>query len=273
VRKIYVPSRQLSFIQNRIRHGLLLQIPVEDCVHGFVRGRGIVTNAQAHARRRCLWIMNLDLKDFFPGINFARVVGLFRSLFNLSSGTAAHLARLTTYDNHLCQGFCTSPDLANFVAWKLDRRLMGLANKQGIVYTRYADDLTFSSENRKPRPPVIRDIVRSIVEDEGFRLNEEKAAIMSVGRRQLVTGLVVSEHGINIPRRIRRLLRSAIHHWPQQTEERRASIRGWVSYLHAIDPLLATRLLAAIDEDETRTWTRGVSTRPFSHDISSRGRG
>lgn len=269
VRTIYVPSRQLSWIQNQIRHRLLLQLPVEDCVHGFVRGRGIVSNAQSHANRRCLWVMNLDLKNFFPSISFARVMGLFRALFNLTPDAALRLARLTTHDNHLCQGFCTSPDLANFMAWKLDRRLMGLAAKYEIVYTRYADDLTFSSENRRPRPATIRDIVRRIVEDEGFALNEEKAAVMGVGRRQLVTGLVVGRHGVSVPRRTRRLLRAAVHHWRQQTPERRESIRGWISFLHSVDPAAASRLLLAMNDcDDDRTWTKDVGTHPFSQDIS-----
>lgn len=275
-RRIYAPNRQLSWVQNQIRHGLLLQIGVEDCVHGFVKARGTVTNATAHAGCRCRWLMNLDLKDFFPTITFPRIFGLYRRLFSFNDRVAASLARLTTFDNHLCQGFCTSPDLANFVAWKLDRRLMAAAEKMGITYTRYADDLTFSSSDNERSANGVRRLVTKIVEDEGFHINEDKIAVMGIGRRQVVTGLVVSDQGINLPRRTRRLLRSAIHHWRQQTPERRASIRGWLSYLHAVDPMLAKSFVLAIDEaevDENRTWARDVSSRPFSADISAvRGR-
>ena len=270
VRKIYAPSRQLSWVQNRIRYGLLFKIPVEDCVHGFVQKRGIVSNALTHGSRRCAWVMNIDLKNFFPSINTGRIFGLFKTLFGFNDAVAGQLSRLTTHDNHLCQGFCTSPDLANFVAWKLDRRLMGLARRMGIVYTRYADDLTFSSIDRKrPRPESVLKTVTQIVDEENFTVNPDKVAIMGVGRRQVVTGLVVSEHGVNVPRRTRRLLRAAVHHWPQQTPERRASIRGWLSYLHAVDPELAQRLLKAIDDaDEQRIWTKNVNTHPFSIDVS-----
>lgn len=267
-RRVYAPSRQLSWVQNRIRHGLLAKVEVEDCVHGFVCGRGIVSNAEAHGRRRCAWVMNIDLKDFFPSINTGRIFGLFKTLFAFNESVAGHLARLTTFDNHLCQGFCTSPDLANFVAWKLDRRLMGLAQRLGVVYTRYADDLTFSSEAIKPRPESVLRLVAKIVDDENFRVNEDKIAIMGVGRRQVVTGLVVSEHGVNVPRRIRRLLRAAVHHWAEQTPERRASIRGWISYLHAVDPQLAQKLLDGIDRAEEHDWFKNVSTQPFSIDVS-----
>jgi RNA-directed DNA polymerase len=269
-RKIYAPGPELSWVQNRIRHGLLTQIEVEDCVHGFVRGRGTVSNAHIHAHRRCQWVMNMDLKNFFPSINTGRVFGLFKTLFCFNDKVAGHLARLTTYDNHLCQGFCTSPDLANFVAWKLDRRLMGLAKKLDIGYSRYADDLTFSSTSWRPRAEAVCNMVRRIVYDEGFRVNEDKIAIMGIGRRQIVTGLVVSEHGISLPRRTRRLLRAAVHHWRQQSPERRTSILGWVSYLNAVDPVLAQRLLDAIamaETDGARTWTNAVPSHPFSQDI------
>jgi len=270
-RKIYAPNKQLGWIQKRIRHGLLLKIPVEDCVHGFVRERGTVTNAHVHAHRRCRWVMNLDLKNFFPSISTARVYGLFKKLFGFNDRVAGHMARLTTFDNHLCQGFCTSPDLANFVAWKLDRRLMALAQKVGIHYTRYADDLTFSSPDDKPGAQGIRRLVEKIVAEEDFKVNQKKVAIMGVGRRQVVTGLVVSEHGVNLPRRTRRLLRSAVHHWPQQTPERRQSILGWLSYLHAVDPTLAATLRRSIDEaDDNRIWTKDVGSHPFAVDISRR---
>lgn len=270
-RKIYAPSRQLSWVQNQIRGELLLKVPVEDCVHGFVRERGTVTNALAHAYRRCRWIMNLDLRDFFPSITFPRVYGLYRAVFGFNDRVAAHLARLTTFDNHLCQGFCTSPDLANFIAWHLDKRLMALAKSLDIVYTRYADDLTFSAADDDVKAVRVKRLVTRIVADEGFEINEDKVAIMGVGRRQIVTGLVVSDHGVNLPRRTRRLLKAAVHHWRQQTWGRKCSIRGWISYLHAVDVHLAQRLLKAIDDaeaDEGRTWSRDVSQGPFSFDIS-----
>ena len=271
-RTIYAPSRALSWVQNQIRNNLLLTLGNEDCVHGFIRGRGTVSNAHVHAHERKTWVMNIDLRNFFPSITFPRVLGLYRRLFNLDEKMAVHLARLTTYDNHLCQGFCTSPDLANFVAWKLDRRLMALARKMGVGYTRYADDLTFSCSGDKPSPDAVRSTVTKIVADEDFQVNDRKVAIMRIGRRQVVTGLVVSEHGISVPRRTRRLLRSAVHHWQQQDHTRRVSIRGWISYIHAVDPQAAKRLLDGIDAaeaDESRIWAQNVPSGPFARDIKS----
>lgn len=273
-RQIFSPSPELKWVQNRIRHGLLLQLPVEDCVHGFVRDRGIVSNAHGHAGRRCAWVLNMDLKDFFPSINFSRVFGLFRKCFGFNDQIAGQLARLTTYHNHLCQGFPTSPDLANFVAWKLDRRLMGLSASRGLIYTRYADDLTFSSTDAGSSMNRVMKAVKEIAREEGFTVNENKIAPMRAGRRKVVTGLVIGDDGtVNIPRKIRRLLRAAVHHWPQQTPERKASIRGWISYLNSVDPVLSARLTQDIENAESeamdRIWSKDVGHNPFSDDITS----
>jgi RNA-directed DNA polymerase len=273
-RTIFAPSPDLKWVQNRIRHGLLLSMPVEDCVHGFRRERGIVTNATGHAGQRMSWVLNVDLKDFFPTINFPRVFGFFRTCFGFEDKVAGDLARLTTHANHLCQGFPTSPDIANFIAWKIDRRVMAMAEKRGVTYTRYADDLTFGSpEGGKATAQNILRAVRNIVETEGFTVNESKIAIMRMGRRKKVTGLVIGDNGtVNLPRKTRRLLRAAVHHWPQQTPERKAAIRGWISYLQGVDPVTSARLLADIALSEVnavdREWNKNVSHQPFTFDIS-----
>lgn len=275
-RRIYAPSRQLKWVQDRIRHALLLKLPVEDCVHGFRRERGIVTNAQAHAGVSKPWVMNIDLQDFFPSIDSRRVYGFFTTVFGLNSKTASIMKQLTTYHGHLCQGFSTSPDIANFVSYRMDRRIAGLCRRHGLVYTRYADDLTFSpaASDTVITPQKLLFKIRLIVADEGFRINERKVAVMRAGRRKRVTGLVIGDNGsVNIPRRVRRLLRSAVHHWPQQTPERKASIRGWISYLNSVDPVYAAQLEAGIIDAqihaETRNWSQNVNNTPFSEDVAS----
>lgn len=272
-RTIYAPSVQLSWVQNRIRHGLLLKLPVENCVHGFVRQRGIVTNAHAHNNAPA-WVMNIDLKDFFPSINPRRVTGFFAKTFRLEKKIAYDLARLTTFKDHLCQGFPTSPDIANFLAWRLDKRLMGLSAKNGLVYTRYADDLTFSSADPKKSVGAVKRKVSKIVTEEGFTVNPKKVAVMRNYERMKVTGLVVGQDGtVNIPRRTRRLIRSAVDHWHQQTPERKAQIHGWISYMNAVNPAdalyLTQAIMASEAGDRVRTRLSSVSQQPFGEDINS----
>ena len=272
-RTIYAPSRQLSWVQNRIRHGLLLKLPVENCVHGFVRQRGIVSNAHAHTSPRA-WVMNMDLKDFFPSINPKRVHGFFVAAFNMDKRVAYDISKLTTFKDHLCQGFSTSPDIANFLSYRMDKRLMGLAAKNNLTYTRYADDLTFSSADPSRSVGAVKRKVTDIVNDEGFTVNPSKVAVMRGNQRQKITGLVVGNNGsVNIPRRTRRLIRSAVDHWQQQTPERRAQIRGWISYMNAVNPADALAMLQSIAEVEagTRVRTRvsPVSQKPFGDDVAS----
>lgn len=270
-RKIYAPSRMLKYLQTQIRDQMLDRVPVEPCVHGFVPGRGCLTNAQAHMDSRT--IVNIDLKDFFPSIKRRRVFGMITKVFGLEPGPCMLMARLMTYDDHLCQGFVTSPDVANMAAWRLDRRLQGLAKSMDLRYTRYADDLTFSGDDWSGNMDKFVDIVRGIVESEKFKVNDKKIAVMRRGRRQKVTGLVVGKDTVRVPRRIRRLIRSAVHHWPQQTPERRAAITGWISYINCSNPQEAAKLRAAIvkaESDESRTWNKNVQqNKSFDSDVIS----
>lgn len=266
-RTVYAPSRLLRWIQTRIRETMLLRIPQPDYVTGFVPGRGIVYNAKKHVGART--VVNIDLKNFFPTITPARVYGLLKSTFGLESSPCATLTNLVTYQGHLCQGFVTSPDIANIICWHMDRRLARLAEKSGLVFTRYADDLTFSGGDWHGSVDKFIDIVREIVSSEGFEVHPEKIAIMRRGRRQRVTGVVVSQNGtIGVDMRMRKILRAACHHWPQQTEDRRRQIMGWRSYVMSINPAHAAELDRMIEKaQKTENWSRGVPHGSFSLDL------
>ena len=266
-RTVYDPSRLLKFIQGRIREQLLLRIPQPEYVTGFVPGRGSVFNARQHTGARM--VVNIDLKDFFPTITPKRVFGLLKSRFALADSPASTLTKLMTFEDHLCQGFVTSPDIANIVCAHLDRRLSRLAAVLDLRYTRYADDLTFSGPDWHGSVDKFLDTVRTIVSDEGFVVHPEKIAIMRRGRRQRVTGIVVSQDGtVGIDSRMRRTLRAACHHWPQQTDERKRQIMGWRSYVMSVNPKHAEELDRMIARSEgVSNWTRGVPHGSFSKDL------
>jgi retron-type reverse transcriptase len=271
-RTVYAPNRLLRYVQQQIKDVLLTQVPRDDCVHGFVSGRGCLSNATAHIGDLDL-LINIDLKDFFPSISAKRVYGFWTRVFGFDTKVASVLTKVTTYDDHLAQGFLTSPDIANLCTWRLDQRLKGLAASAGMTYTRYADDLTFGATAWRGDAKRFVDLVRDIVAGEGLTVNEKKIAIMRRGRRQKVTGLVVSEHRVNVPRRLRRLLRTACHHWPQQTPDRRASIAGYLSWIQGVDPQFVTEMkevISRVDKDvDNMAWAQDVHTRPFSEDIKS----
>jgi len=215
-RTIRAPAEKLKVLQRNLAE--LLQDCVDelalekkrrdDASHGFTRNRSIISNAARHRRRR--WVFNIDLADFFPSINFGRVRGYFiRSRdFELSPRVATILAQVACFEGSLPQGSPCSPVIANLIAHILDIRLIQLAQEVGCTYTRYADDLTFSTSKKAfPSKIAFREMldasdshswlpgeeVTGIIERSGFKINEKKTHMMYRSSRQNVTGLVVNK--------------------------------------------------------------------------------
>jgi RNA-directed DNA polymerase len=170
-------------------------------VHGFVTGRSAVTNAAVHRRQR--WILRIDLKNFFPSINFGRVRGLFLSRpYELPADVATTLAQICCHRGALPQGAPTSPVISNLICRSLDTRLARFAGAVHCSYSRYADDLCFST-NRSGLPLALAEVtggrtvlnpdLRSIIVSEGFEVNEGKTRLMTRHQRQRVTGLIVNK--------------------------------------------------------------------------------
>lgn len=235
-RSINAPSSFLKMIQRKVKEHILDTHPLSENTHGFAKDRSIVTNAVVHVGRDM--VINLDLEDFFPSVKEWRVQGLFRSL-GFSSREARLLTIITTYDGELPQGAPTSPAIANLVCRKMDRRLSGLAERGSASYTRYADDMTFSG----PSSIIgLLPAIRTIIEEEGFVIADEKLRIQRKGRRQIVTGLTVNEKA-SVPRPIRRRLRAAVHHMKQDgyaewdgTPLTKRSLAGHIAYVNSVDP-------------------------------------
>jgi len=170
--------------------------------HGFHQGRTIVSNAEVHKRRR--FVFNLDLADFFGTINFGRVRGFFihDTMFSLEPKVATIIAQIACHDNALPQGSPCSPVISNLIGNILDSRLLALARDAHCTYTRYADDLTFST-NEKLFPTEIAvnvhgadwevgTLLRKTIEKTGFFINPVKTRMSLRQSRQTVTGLVVN---------------------------------------------------------------------------------
>ena len=141
-RTLLVPERRLKFLQRQTLK-LLEQLHSSRApVHGFVKGKGAITNANEHQKRP--YLLNLDLEDFFGTISRRRVVGLLEAL-GLDTEVAKAIAVICVTRNQLPQGAPTSPILANMISYRLDGALMSVAKKHHLRYTRYADDISFSS--------------------------------------------------------------------------------------------------------------------------------
>ena len=205
MRKLYSPNGRLRSIQRWILRHILDHCPPHKCAHAFVKGRSIASNAALHTRRRV--IVRLDIRNFFPSISHAAVRKIYQKI-GYPYRVASLLANLCTIEGGLPQGAITSPALSNLACVRLDRRFFGMVKKMGFRYSRYADDLFFSSNN--PRLPQLIPFFREILGEEGFRLNEQKVRVMRPGQRQVVTSIVTNQRP-NLSREHSRRLRAAIH--------------------------------------------------------------
>ena len=204
-RIILSPEPRLKLLQRRLANLLY------DCVdeihngnrrsfaHGFEKGRSIVTNAALHKRRR--YVLNIDIEDFFPSFNFGRVRGYFIKdrCFSLEPAVATIIAQIACHENQLPQGSPCSPIISNLISHILDLRLARFAKQHRCTYSRYADDLTFST-NRKdfpaelaaavPGAPALWELGESLIGEinrAGFQISHRKTRMQRRGSRQVVT--------------------------------------------------------------------------------------
>jgi len=220
-RQITAPIGAIKYMQFRLSKLLAQVYKPKAAAHGFIKNKSILTNAAIHLRQKCL--LNIDLKDFFPTINFGRVRGLFKSQpFNFSSEVATILAQICCYNGALPQGAPTSPVISNMICNRLDKQLHKLARTSQCRYTRYADDITFSTfKSRLPakiaylsdthQVIIGKDLVQ-IVESNGFAINDAKTRMRSRYQSQQVTGLVVNEK-LNVRREFVRKVRAMLYAW------------------------------------------------------------
>lgn len=220
LREITAPDDRLKFLQRKLAPLLNQLYRVRNPVHGFVPNRSVKTNAEAHGNR--YFVLNLDLKDFFPSITENRIRGLLRSL-GVEPRVSDIVTRLCSFAGHLPQGAPTSPVLSNMICFRLDTELLRIAKQSRAIYTRYADDITFSSyqppaplfEGLIPAvgrfaPELLSQALRSTVATNGFEIHDQKAHYANRNSRRIVTGVKINA-GLNVDRRYVRQIRAVLH--------------------------------------------------------------
>jgi hypothetical protein len=269
-RTISAPRAPLRAIQRQIHTQILARVPTHEAAHGFVQGRSTLSNAVPHVGAALL--LKTDIREFFPTIHYWRVRGMFFALGygEQVSGALASLCtrrpvvdpdgdRRVVWPGLLPQGAPTSPAISNLVCRRLDARLSGLAAKLGGVYTRYADDLSFSFHDAEAVDKL--DMGRvfwwidQILQQEGFAEHPGKRQVLRPHRRQLVTGIVVNEHPA-IPRDERRRFRAILANCRKHGIDSQARgrddfvdmLRGFAAYAFMVSPALGQRWVAEVDE-------------------------
>lgn len=237
-RTITAPDKFLKAIQRRINLLLTLFFEPKPAAHGFLENRSIVTNAKIHVGKK--YVLNIDLKDFFPSIHFGRIKAVLQlpvfgikanqfkqgdsisfellTKFGLKPEFAQIIANFCCFESKLPQGAPTSPIVTNIVSQRLDYKLVKLAKEYHCFYTRYADDITFSCDkNRFKEEFMIK--LDEIIKSEGFVMNDKKTRTQKKAVRQEVTGITVNEK-LNLQRTYVKKVRAALSNWEKYGYEK-----------------------------------------------------
>ena len=218
-RCISAPEIRLRNIQRKLLYILEDVYEPKICAYGFISGKSICDNADKHLKKN--QVLNIDLKDYFTQINFGRVRGmLLKKPYEIGNEAATTLAQIMCYKGKLPQGAPTSPIVANMICAPMDNHFMKLAKEYHMQYTRYADDITFSTKNVFPANivyldnsiPQIGSKVLKILSRDGFEINGEKIHLRSKNERQEVTGLIVNKK-TNVRREYIKEIRAILHNY------------------------------------------------------------
>lgn len=205
-REIEAPNDELKKIQLWIKENILDKFSVSQFAKGFVKGNSIYDNAVQHAGKEL--VVNIDLKDFFPSIKYREIYKVFKYIGYTDSVSKLLTNLCTNVKGVLPQGSPASPVISNLVSLKLDKRLGRLAEEIGANYTRYADDITFSGKKSINK---YIELIRKIIHEEGYQINEDKFRLQYAYQRQEVTGLIVN-NGVSVPKKYINELENAIYY-------------------------------------------------------------
>lgn len=239
-RRINAPKGDLKIFQKKFAKLILEQKRKNYFSHGYELSKSIKSNARNHVGKKL--IIKLDLKDFFQKIDTIKVANCLKDNFLLSNNKSIYFSLLTTYNNSLPQGSPSSPIISNYCLYEMDYEINNFLFK-GIVYTRYADDLTFSTNYNINYQSMIKSI-RKIIYNHGMEINNNKIHILPRNKSQKVTGIVVNDK-VNIDRKQIKLIRSILYNILQNgyKHEREkfykefnnsnliGTLEGWVNYI------------------------------------------
>jgi RNA-directed DNA polymerase len=233
-RLIAAPNYEIKAIQSWVLRTHLENAPISPRAFGFIKKRNIKMNAQMHLDRK--FVMCLDIEDFFPSIDSARVSKVFKNHFH-SDYVAEFFTRICTFKGALPQGGVTSPVLSNIIFYPLDEEIMKKCNENNIGYSRYADDMTFSSDYLADLKSIKKDI-EVILSKQGFNLNEKKTRFMSGKKRKAVTGVILNSRNLTVGKDRKRLVRAALFNYKVRNDKNvnLRQISGLISFIKDIEP-------------------------------------
>lgn len=240
-RIIYSPEIHLKCLQKAILEFLYTQLKFPKYVVGFVPGKNTMDHARFHLNKKIC--IKMDIKDFFPSIYASSIY------LNLCKRLPDHVAmiitNLCTYKGHAAQGIPTSPCLANMCFDSVDKDLISLCKRNDMTYSRYADDMVFST-NSDINPDEFIKKAYKIINQKGYRINSKKTRIMKDGKTKKICGIIVSDR-LNLPKENRKKIRAIVHNSLDNGIENECGsdelsfimfVEGYLSYIKPINPKL-----------------------------------
>lgn len=245
------PARELKALQRWLLREVLRQLPVHEAAVAYRSGLGLRQGAERHLGQK--YLLRMDIKNFFPSITKGDLELYF------TEGPGQEVAGVWTKDDlsFLCSIVCrqdkltigapTSPQLSNAICLELDQELSEVCGELDVRYSRYADDLFFSTTH----PHILRKIEHSLADllkglriPSDLRIRSEKTKHASARGQMRVTGLVLTPDGaISIGRKRKRWLKGCVHRYPELSPEERASLAGWLAFCRDVEPEFVERLV------------------------------
>jgi RNA-directed DNA polymerase len=264
-RTIHHPARELKLIQSWLLQNVLAYLPIHSSATAYKSGHSILGNAAQHVSNK--YLLRVDFRNFFPSLKGADVAAVIPSKWprpanvDLTEVDIKFIRQIVCRNDALTIGAPTSPCLSNVIMFDFDETWSKFSESRDVKYTRYADDLYFSTN----RPDVLRGVLemlrRSLASNHRptLEINDAKTAFSSRKRRRLAAGLVLtSDRKISIGRHKKRILKSMVMKLTHNQLESHqvSSLRGWISYVRSVEPIFITALQRKynVDFDAAETW-------------------
>lgn len=254
LRWIDAPLAPLKEYQKKILDRVIYQFRAHECAVGFVKNIGVKDGAERHLGNKT--VLCVDIKNFFGTISLFQVYAAYGYMLKkLSENSKAFsydtkdievLVKLTTYKAHVPQGAPTSPALANIICRQMDRELKSLGDNNDLIYTRYADDISFSHKLKNFKITKILESTKKIVEYYGLQLNNKKTRVLRPHKRMSITGVVINEK-LSTPKFVWRNVRAQLHNLIKNnstlTSHEYQKLRGKIEWIGLFRPLQKTNYL------------------------------
>ena len=248
-RTIHHPSKELKAVQRWLNSNVIPKLPIHDAAAAYRYGLSIKNNAIRHVKNN--YLLRLDLEDFFPTITSTDINNYIIShkpIFkDWSDYDKTFFIHIVCRHNRLTIGAPTSPSLSNAICFDLDVQLAGLSQREEVTYSRYADDLFFSTKEKDilwDFPKKVEDILEKLVIPANLKMNLSKTRHSSKRRRRRVTGIILgSDETISLGRVLKRHIRSQIYQYDSLERKEKLKLAGLIAYAQGIDPDIINSLI------------------------------